>query len=337
MVKIGDIAKASGYSTATVSKAFNNYKDISDKARNKIRKIADEMGYVPNTQARGLVMKRSFTIGIILDEILGLGLTHPFFGGMVQAFREVVEEEGYSLVLISNNMGNNKGQSYLSHCNQINVDAVFILCTNKDDYWIQELIHSSIPTVLFDTPDDETHGVISDHYQGAVEAVEYLISLGHKKIGHIYGNEVTFAGAERKRGFYDTMKAHGLAINEEHVQCGGYFDFKYGKQAMDMILTSGDLPTGIFIAGDIMALGAIQACHEHDIKIPEDISMIGFDNVKLLDWITPALSTIAQDYNALARGCCDILIEAIEHKKIEHCQKKISTHLIKRNSCSSLL
>lgn len=337
MVKIGDIAKASGYSTTTVSKAFNNYTDISDKARNKIRKIAEEMGYVPNTQARGLVMKRSFTIGIILDEILGLGLRHPFFGGIVQAFREVVEEEGYSMVLISNNMGNNKSESYLKHCNQINVDAVFILCTNKDDKHIQELIHSKIPTVLFDAPDDYTHGVISDHYEGSVQAVEYLIGLGHTKIGHIYGNELTFAGEQRKKGFYDTMKAHKLTINDDHVRCGGYFDFKYGKQAMEEIIESGDLPTAIFIAGDIMALGAVQACYESNIRIPDDISFIGFDNVKMLDWITPALTTIAQDYNTIARSCCDILIDAIKHKDIDICQKTVSTLLVERNSCISLL
>jgi len=337
MVKIGDIAKATGYSTTTVSKAFNNYTDISDKARNKIRKMAEEMGYVPNTQARGLVMKRSFTIGIILDEILGLGLQHPFFGGMVQAFREVVEEEGYSLVLISNNMGNTKSESFLTHCNQINVDAVFILCTDKEDKHIQELIHSKTPTVLFDAPDDFAHGVISDHYNGAIKAVEYLISLGHTKIGHIYGNELTFAGEQRKNGFYQAMKDHKLPVNEEHVQCGGYFDFKYGKQAMEEIISSGDLPTAIFIAGDIMALGAIQACYEHNIRIPDDISFIGFDNVKMLDWITPGLTTVAQDFNGLARSCCTILIDAIENKEIEHCQKTISTQLVVRDSCRSLL
>jgi LacI family transcriptional regulator len=336
MVKIGDIARATGYSTTTVSKAFNNYTDISDKARNAIRRKAEEMGYVPNTQARGLVMKRSFTIGIILDEMLGLGLTHPFFGGVVQAFREVVEEKGYSLVLISNTMGNYKGNSYLTHCHQINVDGVFILCTNKDDLRIQELLQSKIPTVLFDTPDDDTHGVISSHYEGAKAAVNYLIGLGHKKIGHIYGNELTFAGSERKRGFYDTMKAHGFLVNENYVKCGGYFDFHYGKNAMNEVIRSGDLPTAMFIAGDIMALGAIQACYEHNIRIPDDLSIVGFDNVKLLDWITPGLTSIAQDYKGIARACCDIILASIDKKDIAYRKEIISTYIIERNSCISL-
>lgn len=201
MVKINDIAKASGYSKTTVSRAFNNYTDISDKAREEILRIADELGgYIPNAQARGLTMKRSFSIGgVILDEILGLGLSHPFFSQVIQSFREVVEAKGYSMILISNSIGNTKIESYLSHCNQRNVDAVFILCTNKEEKGIQELIHSSIPTVLFDIEEAKTHCVISDHYQGAYDATKYLIDLGHRQIGHIYGSELTLAGRLRKK------------------------------------------------------------------------------------------------------------------------------------------
>lgn len=335
MVKIGDIAKATGYSVTTVSKAFNNYTDISEKARTKIRKAADEMGYIPNAQARGLVMKRSFTIGVILDELLGLGLTHPFFSGVIQAFRIAVEAEGYSMILISNNIGNSKIESYLNHCNQRNVDGVFILCTNKDDKSIQELIHSKIPTVLFDIPDDTAHVVISDHYQGAYDAIEYLVSLGHVRIGHIYGSELTLAGADRKKGYLDAMEANDLIVNEAYVASGGYFDFKYGKQAMLGIIKSEEiLPTAMFIASDIMALGAIQACHEEGIKVPEDISFIGFDNVRFLDWITPGLTTVAQDYDALAKACCKMLIQAIGDSDMQVAHEVIPTHIIERNSCT---
>lgn len=336
MVKISDIAKATGYSTTTVSKAFNNYTDISDKARLKIRKIADEMGYIPNTQARGLVMKRSFTIGVILDEILDLGLTHPFFAEIVQSFREAVEENGYSMVLISNNIGNSNVESYISHCRQINVDAVFILCTNKDAPNIQELIHSKIPTVLFDILDDETHGVMSDHYQGGRLACEYLIKLGHTRIGHIYGNEHTLAGKDRKRAYYDVMEEYGLRVNEEHVKSGGYFDFESGKLAMEAILKAEERPSAVFVAGDLMALGAIQACYENNIAVPAQLSIIAFDNIKMLNWITPALTTVAQNYNALAHLCCEILISVIENKEMELCHKVLPTYIVERSSCASI-
>ncbi|QUI24635.1 LacI family DNA-binding transcriptional regulator [Vallitalea pronyensis] len=336
MIKIGDIAKATGYSVTTVSKAFNNYTDISEKARNTILAKADELGYIPNAQARGLVMKRSFTIGVMLDEILGLGLTHPFFAGVVQAFREVVEERGYSMILISNQIGNSLIGSYLDHCKQRNVDGVFILCTNTDDEGIQALIHSDIPTVLFDIPDGDTHSVISNHYEGALEAVNYLIDKGHRKIAHIYGNTLTFAGAERKRGYMDVLNQHHIKVLDEYLVCGGYFDFKYGKKAMVELLALETPPTAVFVSGDIMALGAIQACYERHIRVPEDLSIIGFDNVKLLDWITPALTTVAQDYKEIGKACCDILLKAISDKKLPPIQKIISTHMIKRNSCASI-
>lgn len=336
MVTIKDIARVSGYSKTTVSKAFNNYTDISDKARDDILKIADEMGYIPNAQARGLTMKRSFSIGVILDEILGLGLSHPFFSQVIQSFREVVEEKGYSMILVSNKIGNTKIESYLSHCNQRNVDAVFILCTNKDDPGIQELIHSKIPTVLFDIDDEDTSCVLTDHYQAARMATEYLIGLGHERIGHIYGNELTVAGRLRKQGFYDAMAENELFVEEGHVVSGGFFDFKYGKQAMESIIDSDSMPTAVFIAGDIMALGAIQACHERGIRVPEDLSIIGFDNLNMLEWITPALTTVAQNYNAIASNCCDILDDIVQNKTLESTKVTIPGYIVERRSCKRI-
>ncbi len=334
MIKIGDIAKATGYSITTVSKALNNYTDISDKARKSIIAKADELGYIPNAQARGLVMKRSFAIGVILDELLGLGLTHPFFAGIIQSFRVAVEELGYSMILISNQIGNSKIESYLDHCQQRNVDGVFILCTNKEDEGIQQLIHSDIPTVLFDTPDEDTHCVISNHYQGAFDAINYLVRMEHTKIAHIYGSELTFAGAERKRAYQDALNYHSIEIRDEYLENGGYFDFKYGKKAMEALLELKDIPTAVFVSGDIMALGAIQACYERNIRIPEDMSIIGFDNVKFLDWITPALTTVAQDYGVLGRECCKLLMKAIKENHLPLTKKIVKTHIVERNSCA---
>ncbi len=335
MTKIHDIAKATGYSVTTVSKALNNYTDISDKARKKILDTANKMGYIPNAQARGLVMKRSFTIGVILDEMLDLGLTHPFFSGVIQAFRKAVEANGYSMILISNNIANSQVESYLKHCHQRNVDAVFILCTDKNDPSIQELIHSKFPTVLFDIPDEESNAVISDHYRGALEAVKYLVEQGHRKIAHIYGSELTFAGAERQRGFNDAVEDLGLEIQDDYKVSGGYFDFKYGKRAMDELLQLEDRPTAVFISGDMMALGAVQSCHERGVRIPEDISIIGFDNLKLLDWITPSLTTVAQDYDAIGHACCEILIDIIKSKTDKKVHRTIPVHIIERSSCAA--
>ncbi len=334
MVKIQDIAKATGYSTTTVSKALNNYTDISDKAKNKIIMIAKELGYIPNVHARGLVMKRSFTVGVILDELLGLGLNHPFFSGLIEAFRAAIEERGYSMILISNHIGNTGIGSYLDHCQQQNVDGVFILCTDHNSESIQQLIYSDIPIVLFDIPNKETHSVVSNHFEGAYQATKYLIDLGHHKIAHIYGNAFTYAGSERKQGFEKALLDANIALNEDYLVSGGYFDFKYGKRAMEELLKLEDRPSAVFAAGDIMALGAMQSCYEHEVRIPDDISIIGFDNIKLLDWITPSLTTIAQDTLQLGRECCNVLIDSIEEKKDVAMHKVVATYIVERKSCA---
>ncbi len=336
MVKISDIAKMTGFSTTTVSKAFNNYSDISEKTRNIIIEKANELGYIPNAQARGLVMKRSFTIGVVLDELFGLGFMHPFFSGIIQHFREAIESLGYSMILISNSIGVRNIVTYYDHCRQRNVDGVFILCSDLHDPHIQEVIHSDIPTVLFDTPNNDAHCVLSNHYEGAYNAVKYLVERNHTKIAHIYGNELTYAGKERKRGYEDAMKYYNLEINSDYIVSGGYFDFKYSKKAMKELLDLKNQPSAVFASGDIMALGAVQECYERRVRIPEDISIIGFDNIKLLDWITPALTTIAQDIKAIGQSCCTLLDEAIRNKEMKVTKKVIKTHLYERNSCATV-
>ena len=281
-------------------------------------------------------MRRSFTIGVILDELLGYGLAHPLFSMIIQTFREAVEEKGFSMVMIASKVGNSNIESYISHCNQLNVDGVFILCTESQDAGIQALIHSDIPTVLFDTPGQGTSCVTSDHYQGAFDAVNFLVAKGHQRIGHIYGSQLTYAGRERQRGFLDAMQAQGLTPREEYQVSGGYFDLKYGKIAMKELVSLETPPTAVFASGDMMALGAIQTCVEENIQVPEDISIIGFDNLLILEWMKPSLTTVAQDYEAIGQECCDLLSEAIANKSSEIIVKSIGTRIIERDSCAKI-
>ncbi len=134
----------------------------------------------------------------------------------------------------------------------------------------------------------------------------------------------------------DAMNDGGVTVNGNHVVSGGFFDFKYSKLAMEAIIKSAYLPTAVFIAGDIMALGAIQACQENSIVIPNDMSIVGFDNLNMLEWIAPALTTVGQDYKRIAMECCTVLDEAIDDKTIPYIHKVIPTHIIERNSCKAI-
>lgn len=336
MVKIGDIAKVTGFSITTVSKALNGYTDISEKTKVLVLDKAKEMGYIPNASARSLITKRTYTIGIMLDEILKLGLQHPFFAGIIQAFREEVESQGYDILFLSSELGNTQITSYIDHCRQRNVDGVFILCTNFHDQAVQQLIHSDIPSVLFDVKDDKANSVYSNHYQGAFDAVKYLYGLGHRKIAHIYGTELTYVGAERKQAYIDAIHYYGLTYREDYLRNGSYFDFKYGKQAMDELLDLSEPPTAVFVAGDIMALGAMKACYERGVKIPEDISIMGFDNIKMLDWVTPGLTTVAQDVPAIAKALSKSLMSGMKDKAKRYDDIIVPTYIVERESCKDL-
>lgn len=334
MVKIGDIAKATGFSVTTVSKALNGYTDISDKTRDLIIAKAKEVGYVPNASARSLVMKRSFTIGVILDDVSRDGLEHPFFGGVVQAFRVEIERKGYDMLMISNAIGQSPVDSYINHCRQRSVDGVLILCTDLSQPGVQELLDSDIPSVLFDLPEERVNCVYSDHYTGAREAMKHLIDLGHTKIGHIYGNDITYAGYERRRAYMDALHENNLPLRADYLQDGGFFEFERGFEVMRVLLDLEDPPTAVFVAGDAMALGAMKCCYKRHLRIPDDISIIGFDNIRMLEWTTPRLTSVAQNQKLLGNECAKILFERIGNSKTEGFLKvKIPTHLVKGETC----
>lgn len=334
MVKIGDIAKATAFSITTVSKALNGYTDISDKTRQIIIDKAQEMGYIPNASARSLVMKRSFTIGVILDDASHDGLEHPFFAGVIQQFRLAVEPKGYDILLISNAIGENPIASYLTHCRQRSVDGVLVLCTDIKAQRIQDLLISDIPSVVYDLPEESVDCIYSDHYMGAREAMDYIIGLGHNKIAHIYGDDRTYAGYERRKAYMDALHDHNLPLRADYLQNGGYYEFKKGETAMGQLIDLEDPPTAVFVAGDTMALGAMKCCYDRHIRIPDHMSIIGFDNIRLLQWTTPRLTSVAQNYELIGNESAKLLIDRIANGKGEGQLKiKIPTHLVIGDTC----
>lgn len=334
MVKIGDIAKATGFSITTVSKALNGYSDISDKTKKIVIETAKQMGYVPNASARSLVMKRSFTVGIILEDGSGYGLEHPFFASVIQTFKRYIEKKGYDALFIANGLGDTPVDSYLNHCVQRGVDGILICCTNIENEGVQELLNSNLPSVMLDNPDAGINCIHSDNYPGAVEAMEYLISLGHKQIAHIYGDTDVLPGKERNQAYIDVMDMNGLEVKAGYLQDGGYFEFDKGHASMERLLDLAEPPTAVFAASDIIALGAMKSCYERRLRVPDDISIIGFDNVRMLDWTTPRLTSVSQDTEILGMECAKMLVEKIEKpndKKIEIV--KVPTKLIYGKTC----
>lgn len=335
MTTIYDIAKRTGYSPTTVSKAFNNYSDVRAKTREEILEAAREMGYVPNAHARTLTTKKSWTIGVLFVENTGVGIRHPFFSAVIESFKRVAVDKGYALMFISKDVGGRQS-GYLENCRIRGVDGVMVFLSDYDDPYFQELLDSDIPCVIFDYETAKAHTVCSDNRQGALLATEYLISLGHTKIAHISGGTNTFAGSGRQAGYEEALNRKGLPIRDEYRVTGGFYTFEGGYDAMRGLLALDDPPTAVFASGDMLAPGAMTAAADSGLTVPADLSVVGYDDIELARYLAPALTTVRQDTELLGAEAAEILISAIDGVRTAKEQLMLPAELIVRNSCAAV-
>lgn len=338
MITIYDIAKQAGVSAATVSKVFNDYSDVSAKTRRKVLDTAREMGYLPNSSARTLITGRSWTLGILYMEASGKGIRHPFFNALLESFKNEAESRGYDLMFISRDIGGRK-TTYLEHCRFRSVDGVMAALLNPGDPDVMELLDSGIPCVLVDFEAPRAGTVQSDNVNGALLAVRYLHSLGHRRIAHISGG-YSFAGVKRRQGYEQALAELGLPLREELIiDEGGDYTEESGYRAMLRLLelAEPERPTAVFAAGDNLAIGGIKALRERGISVPGDISVVGFDDIDLAAFMTPALTTIRQDTAALGTGAAKMLADLIQQAAAEGgagaSPLTVPVELVVRDSC----
>lgn len=335
MTTIYDIAKKTGFSITTVSKVLNNYTDVSEKTKKKILEAVEEMGYYPNSHARSLMTKKSWTIGVVFMENLGVGIKHPFFNAVIESFKQRAEQFGYDMLFVSRNIINEK-KSYLDHFRHRGVDGVVVVCSVSDDPEVKKLMESPLPTVIIDMHSSKSSVVYSDNSYGSVLAVDYLYSLGHRKIAHIYGHQETYAGTERLKGFIKAHKKYQLDIPKSYIVNGGFFSLESGERAMKELLSLDDPPTAVYAAGDNMAIGAMKAIRGKGLSVPDDISVIGYDDIEIAQHIAPPLTTVKQNMNQLGSTAADLLLDQINDKTKLNKAVTIPVELIIRESCKAI-
>ncbi|MDF2922293.1 MAG: LacI family transcriptional regulator [Paenibacillaceae bacterium] len=335
MVTIYDIAKQAGISPATVSKVFNNYSDVSEKTRKKVLETAASMGYYPNSSARTLITKRSWTLGILFTEVSGKGIRHPFFNSVLESFKNAAESKGYDLMFISKYIGG-KRTSYLEHCRFRNVDGVLAVLLDPHDPDAKELTDSDLPCVFLDYQSTKAGTVHSDNLNGSYQAVAYLHSLGHRRIAHISGGRNSLAGIERQTGYELALQRLKLPKRDDYITAdGGLYTEQSGYQAMMKLLELSEPPTAVFAAGDNLAIGAMQAVKDKGLAVPGDVSVVGFDDIEMSAFITPALTTVRQDTEALGSRAAEILIQSIETVRSPE-TVVVPVELIVRDSCQAI-
>lgn len=334
MVTIYDVAKKSGYSITTVSKVLNDYPSVSKRAREKILSTVEELGYIPNSSARTLATKKSNMIGVVFSEAMDVGMAHPFFSEVIEAFKKQVELYHYDLLFVSRNIDSQ--HSYLKHLRNRGVDGVLVVNLHLEDQEIKTFYESDLPSVFIDLNIENANVVYSDNLLGCSLAIDYLYKLGHRKIAHIAGDTKTFTGKERLKGFKEAMGKYNLTIPDHYIIDGGYYSYEGGHSAMLKLLSLKDRPTSVFVAGDEMAIGAIKVAKEMDVRVPEDISVIGFDDIALAKHVEPSLTTIRQDKDRIGRQAATLLLNEINNIKGANRTNLIPVRLVKRNSCQSL-
>jgi len=330
VVDIREIARLAGVSTATVSKVLNNYTEVSDSTKERILKIVEEVGYIPNSSARALSTKRTWLIGIVYSEHLNIGLEHNYFSGVLEAFKREAESLGYDVVFIS---GGEIG--YLKRCQVRNVDGAFVVTADLLDTGLTELFDSDIKCVTTDVPYKSIPLVCSDNHQGSVLVVKHLHELGHRRIAHIAGPLSTLAGFERLEGYKTGLSEVGLKYDPSLVIQSEEYDSNSGYICMKQLLELPKPPTAVYAMCDLTALGVMRAINEKGLKVGEDISVVGFDDIQLASHTHPALTTVKQDRKAIGKSLAQTLHKRINNKKVEE-RIIIPTMLIERASTAKV-
>lgn len=312
MVTIKDISKACGVSPATVSKALNGYDDISEETVRLVKQTARELNYTPNAAARLLKTSISHNIGVLFVDDTMSGLTHEYFSYILNSVKEEAEKNGYDITFISQTLGRRK-MSFLQHCLYRNCDGVVIASVNFDSPAVHELISSNVPVITIDYAFDNVSSVLSDNVEGAYGLTSYLLDKGHRRIAFIHG-EQTSVTSKRLVGFNKALRERGISIPPEYLVQGRYHDADTVRKATAKLLDLAVPPTAIMFPDDISFLGGQAELTSRGLRIPEDISVCGYDGINLSGLLQPPLTTWHQDADRIGKESVRKLIESIEHR-----------------------
>lgn len=329
-VTIYDIAKKLGYAPATVSRALNNKKDISEKTRQRIQQAAKEMNYFPNSQAVALSTSKTWNIGVLSVDAQHSGFTHYMFGHVLESIRAEAEENGYDITFIGESVGG-QDTTYLKHAKYRNCDGIIIVCINFENPMVKELVEGDIPVVTIDYVFDNCSSVESDNADGLRKIVYYLKSEGHRNIVYFHGDasEVT---DKRVNSFIESCKEFNDGGKCQVLE-GIYYARTDTYNRTKMFFNNTDeVPSALVFPDDYSAIGGMECIKELGYKIPEDIAVVGFDGIELGELIEPTLTTIKQDRKKMGMYAVQELVRQIENENEPIKRIQVPVKLIERNS-----
>ncbi|HSK86802.1 MAG TPA: LacI family DNA-binding transcriptional regulator [Anaerolineales bacterium] len=313
-VTIKDVAQAAGVSTQTVSRVINKFSYVSEETRQRVETVVEQLGYYPSTLARSLIQQRSYTLGIVT-----FGLKHIGPSRTLNGIADKADELGFMLLMRElDNFDTSKINDVIDSLLARQVDGILWLAPEIGDnhLWIDRRIKEVPVPVLFIAmrPRQGVSSLATDNFQGAVIATQHLLECGRKKIGHISGPLGWWEADERKRGWLETLQVAGFQTSEQHSAEGNWSSAS-GEQAFIQLLESFPDIDAVFVANDQMALSVLREACRRGISIPEQLAVIGFDNIPESAYFYPSLTTISQDLQLLGEQAVQSTVEMIQARQ----------------------
>lgn len=329
---IKDVAKKAGVSVSTVSRVFNGLDRVSESTRLKIQKVIEESNYVPNNVAVSMVSKQTKMIVVIVPDII-----IDFFVSVVQGVEEVAKRHGYFTIVFSTNGNVNEEKEFLNGRFGKSVDGVISVPSSSNVDFYRDFPR---PVVLVDryVKGLGLDYVAINNFDGAYMATKHLLEYGHRKIAIINGPVSVNVGQDRYSGFMHALEESGVRVPGEYVKFGNWYE-KDGYEYVRSLLALKDPPTAIFAANSQICIGAIKALHDMDVKIGEEISLIGFDENELAKFVRPNISVVGRPTSEMGQIAANILLENIKSKKRpphQYNEIVLPTRLILRSSVKKL-
>jgi LacI family transcriptional regulator len=327
---IRDVALEAGVSQATAARALAGYGYVSPGTRLRVRKAATTIGYRPNVVARSLVSGATKTIGVVVGDI-----ENPFFAGAARGIADVLERDGYTLLLANSDedLGRERRAVEALHARQ--VDGLAVVPSSGDDgAHLAAILREGRPVVLLDRPIAglAADAVLVDNRAGAERAVQHLVSLGHRRIGLVGDSPGIASTRERIEGYREALTAAGIGVDESLISLGGS-TIDEGHRLALALLERQDRPSALFTVNNFMTAGALGAVRELDLRIPEQVALVGFDD---LDWTTlvdPPITVVAQPVAELGRAVAERLLERLRGDLGPPRELRLRTRLVVRGSC----
>jgi LacI family transcriptional regulator len=313
-VTIKDVAQAAGVSTQTVSRVMNKFSYVSGETRQRVEAVVEQLGYRPSTLARSLIQQRSYTLGVVTYGLKYIGPSRTLNG-----IADKADELGYMLLMKElNNFDANRIDDVIDSLLAHQVDGILWAAPEIGDNhaWIEQRMEKIPVPMLFLAmqPRQGIPSVVTDNFQGATTAIQHLLDCGRKKIGHISGPLDWWEAQERKRGWRDTLKTEGLEVSEQGCVEGNWSSSS-GEQAFIQLLESFPDMDAVFVANDQMALGVLREAHGRDIRVPDQLAVIGFDDIPESAYFYPSLTTISQDLQLLGAQAVQNIVEMIQARQ----------------------